>query len=208
MDVPNPYAPPADLETTTSQRLFGQRDGLLAIRDGAELPHVCVISNVAVGAGEKRETKRLSSAPSWYEHFPPLAYFIPIWFIQSTSDIWKHLPIDPWMALIFLILFSSVILQFIWKRANVTFSLSAVSQSRFSRLRILGQVLPFLAFCFLIYGIRSENSWLTPSLAILPLIASFIINMKSDPLTVAKHHDGWFLLKGASQEFVASLPPV
>lgn len=112
------------------------------------------------------------------------------------------------MVLIFVIFIPSTILQFIWKRADVKFSLGSDSQRRFFRLRILGHVFSLLAFCTLLFGIRSENPWFAPSLAMIPLIASVVISAKSNPLPVAKYRDGWFLLKGASPEFVASLPPV
>lgn len=207
-DDPNPYAPPVVSETSAPKRLFGQRDGLLAVRDGAELPHVCVISNVVVEAEEKRETKRLSSAPSWYENFPSVAFFIPLLFFQNTRDFWKHIPIDPWMVMIFVIFLPSAILQFIWKRADVTFSLAEVWQRRFTRLRILGHVFTLLVFCALMFGIRSQIPWFIPSLAMISLIAGFVISAKSHPMSVVKYRDGWFLINGASPDFVASLPPV
>ena len=178
----NPYAAPSLAEVSTSQPVLFYRDGkLLRFRDGAELPKRCIKTNQEVPDGGWRKRKLIAWTPQW------ILIFIFFGFLP------------------FLLL--SVLLQ---KKGAITYSLSKEAKGRLwsKRLAFLGTAgIGFLA--------SFSGANLTDNdLGVVMLIAGVVViliglfgSLTVSPLSVKGERDGWFSVKGCSEEFLDSIDP-
>lgn len=183
MSEPNPYAPPADLQTLPAVddgvRFF--RDGrFLVVRDGAVLPEVCVITNEPTDSRNWRRRVKIAWTPPW-------VYALII------------------VNLIVLVIVSLIV----QKKAQITYSLGSRARSRIVMRRSIGWIL--LLVCIGLFGAgvmaqTDEAMGITLTAAIVSLIASLILFVIANPVKVVKFKDGWFRIKGCSPEFLDTLP--
>ena len=176
----NPYSAPAVAEVATPNLACYYRDGdFLMIRDGADLPMRCIHTNQEVGEGGWRKRKQVAWTPQWI--------FIFIFF--------GVLPL----------LLLSILLQ---KKAKLTYSLSQDARDRLLKKRFtaLGVMLVGIGIAFaggtVIHG---DFTALAIFVGVVVALGGLIGSLMFNPVTVKKHKDGWFTLKGCSPEFLNSL---
>jgi len=181
----NPYAPPTILAGATrldeSLRYFS--DGkFLVVRDGAELPELCMLTNQPAGPGAWRKKVQIAWTPPWV------------------------------FALILVnIIVVLVVMLLTQKKAKITYSLSAAGRGRIVRRRIIGLLLlaaavGAVAFCILQADVPDWASVTIGLLGVVSFIASLIVLLMANPIKALKHKDGWFRIKGCSGEFLSTLP--
>ena len=183
----NPYAAPADLSAAPGipdVALYFRDGNFLAVRNGAELPSVCMITNEAADSNAWRKKVSIAWTPPWV--------FITI-FIN-----------------IIVLLIVALLFQ---KKAKITYSLSRAARGRIVRKRRIGFVLltmaialVALAFMEISNGNSDMSALAIGSMSIVALIASLIVFAISNPVKVVKCRKGWFRIKGCSKEFLAGLP--
>lgn len=187
----NPYSAPAAIPAATpppipfhlsSPPYF--RDGrLLVVRDGAELPDVCLRTHEPVGGGGWR---------------------------KKTPIIWT----PPWI--IALILFSppigAIVMFAVRKRAKITYSLSGDARGKIIRWRLIGLALLMAAVAlFFMAAGSNDDSTMLPLIigGFAALLASLLPLALANPIKVAGYENGWFKIRGCSQDFLGTLshPP-
>ena len=183
MDDSNPYAAPADLTASggLDDAVSFFRDGkFLTVRDGAELPEVCLLTNEPADERAWRRKVRIAWTP-------------------------------PWVFLLLLVnlIVLLVVMLVTQKKAKITYSLSAASRSRIVFRRSIGFVL-FLGFIGAIaFGIMSDSeaaAGIAFAAGLVSLIAALVFFMIANPVKVLKFKNGWFRIKGCSEDFLARLP--
>lgn len=179
----NPYATPVavgmpPLPQSVSSYYF--RDGdLLVIRDGAVLPSRCVHTNQDVGPEDWTKRTRMTWTPPWV-------------FVLILVNILVLL----------------IVAMCVNKKAWLTYSLSRQARGRLIKRRSIA----FLVFVAGVAasigsGVYIEGDlavWLAVLCAVISLVALFVLALTS-AISVKKHTDGWFSIKGCSPEFLNSL---
>ncbi len=179
----NPYAAPADLSVAPmiADTLLFFRDGrFLIVRDGAELPDSCMVTNTPGRADHWRKRVRIVWTPSWV-------------FIT----IFVHIVIT---------LILSLLLR---KKARITYSLSRRVRARIVRRRILATLLLLASPALLVAAFLDESTEMTGIMiaaGIASLIVGLVILFIANPIKVLKHKNGWFRIKGCSAGFLQELP--
>lgn len=185
MDDLNPYTAPADLAArmTPDETVSYLRDGdFLVVRDGAEMPEVCLLTNQPAGPGSWRKKVRITWAPPWV------------------------------FALILInILVVLIVMLIIQKKAKITYSLCSAGREKITRRRNIGFVLLILGIGAMGYGFTSKGdpSWpamVAGLLGIASFLTSLVMLVIANPIKVRKYKDGWFSIKGCSKDFLATLP--
>ena len=184
MDSPtrdNPYSTPTTTDIPQIEVLpYFRRGNLLFIRDGAELPNRCIRTNEEIDGMGWHKRKLLTWIPQWAFLFI-VAGFLP-----------------------FVLL--AVVLQ---KKAKITYSLSKHARKSLFRKRCIG--LGLMAFGVLgafaaAKFIESDAGIFIILGCILMAFVGLIISISVNALVVRGAKDGWFHVKGCSEEFLAGLP--
>ena len=179
----NPYAAPKDLSVVPmmADTLLFFRDGrFLTVRDGAELPDSCMVTNKPAQADHWRKRVRIVWTPPWV-------------FIT----IFVHIVIT---------LILSLLLR---KKAMITYSLCRSVRARIVRRRILAGLLLVAAPALMVAAFLGDGDPLTGIMlasGFASLIVGLIMLFIANPIKVLKHRGGWFRLKGCSAEFLQGLP--
>lgn len=181
-EVSNPYAPPAEASVppTLPSDVFFFCDGdFLVIRDGAELPNVCLRTNEPAGEGSWRKKRTMTWNPPWV-------------FVLILVNI---------LVLIIVALVTQ-------KKAKMTYSLSAAARAAIVKKRGIAFFLLLATIGLFYVGFTQMGDlvWVGMFGGIISLIASLVFFAIADPIKVVKFHDGWFRIKGCSKEFLATLP--
>jgi len=184
----NPYAPPAENSlppslpgssaTLSSDVLFFRDGDFLVVRDGAELPAVCVRTNQRAGEGSWRKKVTIAWSSPWV------------------------------FALILInILVVIIVMLVTQKKAKIIYSLSAEARAAIVNKRSIGFFLLVATVgLFVVAGMWANDLAGFAILGgVVSLIASLVFFIIANPIKVAKYHDGWFRIKGCSKEFLASL---
>jgi len=183
----NPYAAPTAEEPPPPLAVgrigpFYFTDGrFLIVRDGAELPTVCPVSNRPVDQDGWRNKTQISYTPPWV-------------FLLILVNV-------------IILLIVALAIQ---KKAKITYSLAPDIRAGIVRKRSIGAALLILsAGCFVVgfnYLDRSDHAGILMLLALLLLIASLVFFVIANPMKALKCKDGWFKIKGCSSEFLSTLP--
>jgi len=181
MDI-NPYAPPAETShplPETSEVAFYCDGDFLVVRDGAELPPVCLRTNEPASEGSWRKKVTITWTPPWV-------------FVLILVNI---------LVLIIVALVTQ-------KKAKITYSLCRQARASIVRKRSIGffLLLAAVALVFMAFTWESEFALAAGLGGLLFLIASLTFLAIADPIKVVKFRDGWFRIKGCSREFLATLP--
>ena len=181
-ETSNPYAPPVEASAPPAipSDVFYFRDGdYLVIRDGAELPNVCLRTNEPAGEGSWRKKRTMTWNPPWV-------------FILILVNI---------LVLILVALLTQ-------KKAKMTYSLSAASRASIVKKRGIAFVLLLATVGLFYVGFTQLGDLVGVGMlgGILCLIASLIFFAIADPIKVVKFRDGWFRIKGCSKEFLLTVP--
>lgn len=182
----NPYTPPAEIPSppnlsTASPGFFYFRDGkFLVVRDGAELPEVCLRTNEATSGHGWRKKMPIVWTPPWV---------ISLFIVGSP------------------ILYAIVALA-TQKKAKYTYSLSQATRSKIIRRKIIGAVLFLTAVSLIIMGafLDDQNFIIGCILGGIVLIFVSLIPMTlANPFRVSGYQNGWFKIKGCSPDFLDSI---
>ena len=178
----NPYAPPVEttLPPVLAPALFYFCDGdFLVVRDGAELPHVCVRTNAPAAEDSWRKKVTMTWCSPW------VFLLILIHFLVAI-----------------------IVMVIIQKKAKVTYCLSAAARASIVRKRSIGFVLLMTAIALIVAAIKWNNDYsLYCGLgSVALLIGSLVFFAIANPVKAVKSRDGWFRIKGCSREFLATLP--
>ncbi|WAC20641.1 hypothetical protein OVA24_04510 [Luteolibacter sp. SL250] len=184
----NPYSAPAALPDATPPpipfHLFSPlyfRDGkFLVVRDGAELPDVCLRTHESVGGS------------GWRKKVPIV--WTPPWVIALIV-------ITPLIGLL--------VMMITRKRARITYSLNGDTRGKILRWRFIGAALLMAAIGLFFMAAGSNNDDTMLSLIIggfAALLAALVPLAISNPIKVAGYENGWFKIKGCSPAFLDILP--
>ncbi len=184
----NPYSAPAAAAAGTpppipflSPAPFYFRDGkFLVIRDGAELPDVCLRTNEPVGGGGWR--KKVS-------------------FVWNPPWVIALILITPLIGLILMLILR--------KSAKITYSLNGDSRGKIIRWRFIGLALLMaaIALFFMASASNDDNTMISMIIGgFVTLIAALVPLAISNPIKVAGYENGWFKIKGCSPGFLDTLP--
>lgn len=178
----NPYAPPAEtsLPPSPTSSVYYFCDGdYLVVRDGADLPPVCVRTNEPAGDGAWRKKVAIAWTPPWV-------------FVLILVNI-------------LVLLIVALITQ---KKAKITYSLSTAARAAIVKKRGIGffLLLATVVLVFLAFTWTSEFAWMCGLAGLVSLIAALVFFVIANPIKVVKFRDGWFRIKGCSKEFLATLP--
>lgn len=184
MSDPNPYQAPSTTQAPpvpdhADPGLVLREGKFLLVRDGAELPDRCIITNQAVGTEGKRKRALITWSPPWV-------------FIGILSGI---IPL-----LILMLIFQ--------KKAKISYSMSRQAWGRIVNRRLIGTFLLLASIGLFFLGANStgEQTGIYMTGGIVALIASLIVFITATPLKAVKHRNGWFRVKGCSPEFLDTLP--
>ncbi len=174
----NPYQPPV-VQDPLPGKLHTPAVGIdgkyLVVTPGAVLPQRCVKTNQKITEGEMKR-----KAFEWC---------------------------SPWVALSFLISGCfTIILYFVFrKKCEIVFGVHATVSAKYrNRLifKLLATVGLFVAMPFVA---AIDNSALIAATIILFIIAFISLFVGNSPLSVAKHRQGQFWIKGCCQEFLEQI---
>jgi hypothetical protein len=183
MSETNPYAAPADVQTIVDVdngvKFF--RDGrFLIVRDGAELPETCVVTNEPAESGSWRKRVKIAWTPPW------------VYVLILVNVI--------------VLLIVAMIVQ---KKARITYSVGSRSRRKIVLRRSIGFVLFLLCVALFFFGATADTDEMV-GIGILggfaALIASLIFFVIANPVKVVKFKNGWFRIKGCSPDFLDTLP--
>ena len=178
----NPYsaprvndAPPA-LPTSS---LYYRQDNLLVIRDGAVLPPRCIHTNRPVGPQDWTKRVKITWTPPWV-----------------------------WVLIVIHLLIAVIVALCINKKAHLTYSLSREARGRLIKRRGIALLIFFVGVAGVIASLISLQGNLSGGLAILSgviALVALIVLVITNAVSVKKHADGWFSIKGCSPEFLNSI---
>lgn len=175
----NPYQAPAaiDLPQAPSTTAMYFRDGnLLVVRDGAELPHRCVLTNEPLGPGDWRKRKLFTWAPPWI-----------------------------YVLILVNLIVLLIVLACVQKKARVTFSMSPAIARRYATrgwlaaLGILGGIGGIVAGAAMDQG---SSQGVAIFGGILLLLTGLVFCTLLRPLKVKGFRDGWFQIKGCHPDYL------
>lgn len=161
---------------------FYFRDGnFLVIRDGAELPHVCL------------RTNRNLSQDDWRKKVPVL--WTPPWVYMLLIAGGPVLCV--------------IVSMIVRKKAKFTYSLDKDTRGKIFRWRMLAlaTLLVGIALFFMAPGQSSDDAmvgYIFGGIALL--FAALIIYNLSNPIKVGGYVNDWFKIKGCSPDFLNTLP--
>ncbi|WP_265594661.1 hypothetical protein [Haloferula sp. BvORR071] len=177
---PNPYSAPATTDTAPPPgSLFYRHENFLMIRDGAVLPARCIKTNQPQEVKDWNKQVQLTWTPPWIYIFLPFA-LLPVLLLASLMS----------------------------KRAKVTYTLCREERSRLVKRKTLATLGFFAGVAILIAGlVYLENSAAGPVaiVAAILMVASLVVIAITNAVSVRKHKDGWFTVKGCSPEFLNSI---
>ena len=156
------------------------RDGeFLVIRDGAVLPARCIHTNLEIGPDDWTKRERLTWTP-------------------------------PWVFLLILInlIVLVVVALCVNKKAWLTYSLSREARGKLIRRRSIAFVVFLAGVAAAIgcgIGIEGDMAVGLAILCSLVALIALIVLALTNAISVKKHQEGWFSLKGCSREFLDSL---
>ncbi|MCW1887203.1 hypothetical protein OKA04_20865 [Luteolibacter flavescens] len=192
----NPYAPPFEDGSLTppvaGDALYFRDGEFLVVRNGAELPPVCVRTNAPETGTSWRGKVAMRWAPRW-TYLIPLAAFIMNSFLAAIAIL--------------------IVMRIVANTVRVTYSLSAESRAVVLRKRAAGSFL-FLVGIVLIAAFVSPMQrnfsgdpwWIVGLGGVVIMISAVTIILRASPLRIVSVSNGWFRLKGCSPAFLASLP--
>ncbi|MBX3741380.1 MAG: hypothetical protein KF712_10345 [Akkermansiaceae bacterium] len=180
----NPYAAPSatppPLPFHLSSPLYFRDGKFLVVRDGAELPDVCLRTNEPVGGSGWRKRVPITWTPPWVIILILLTHLIGIIVMFLTR-----------------------------KKAKLTYSLNGDTRGKIIRWRFIGLAL-LLACIGLIAtatGLDDGDAIMVPiSGGLGLLLASLATFAIANPIKVAGYENGWFKIKGCSPAFLNTLP--
>ncbi len=184
----NPYSAPAAIRGATpppipfnhSSPLYFRDGKFLVVRDGAELPDVCLRTHESVGGGGWRKKTPILWTPPW---IIALILFSP--------------PIG------------AIVMFAVRKRARITYSLSGDARGKIIRWRFIGVALLMAAIALFFMAASSNDDDTMLSMIIggfAALLASLLPLALANPIKVAGYENGWFKIKGCSPAFLDTLP--
>ncbi|RYD70170.1 MAG: hypothetical protein EOP84_27150 [Verrucomicrobiaceae bacterium] len=184
----NPYtspsssvAPPSGTLAAAQPQLSFFRDGkFLVVRDGAELPLVCIRTNEPVKDGSWRKKVKITWNPTWV-FFLILVNVIVLFIVALVTQ----------------------------KKAKITYSLSSAARGQIARKRMIGLALLLAAIGCTVIGANLADPDMLPWAiigSIVLLLASVVIFVLSNPIKAGGYVNGWFKLKGCSPAFLDTLP--
>jgi hypothetical protein len=175
----NPYAAPSNLASlpeVPADTLFFRDGQFLVVRDGAVLPHVCVVTNQPATATDWRKKTRISCFPIWV------------------------------FALILVnIIVLAIVALVMQKKATITYSLARSARDRIVRRRSAGWLLLILFGALSGYGLAYESG-AAAIMAAVALVAGLVFLVISNPIKAMKYKKGWFRIRGCSRGFLDALP--
>jgi hypothetical protein len=174
----NPYKPPVALDT-----MYGKPDAgtsrvegkQLVVRSGAVLPQRCVKTNQKITEEDLR---------------------------RKTFE-WC----SPWVALSFLVSGCiMIVLYFVFRRqCSITFGMHSSVRKRY-RNWLLFKVLATVAlFASLPFVAATDSGGLIATVLILFIFAFITCFIGNSPLSIAKHREGEFWIKGCCPEFLSQI---
>lgn len=193
----NPYAAPQSdpahaPEISESNNGFYYSDGRhLYIKDGAELPAICPITNEPVAPNGWRQRKKIAWSPGWLWLLLIIGIFIPLGLVVILP----------------LVIILGIILT---KRAHFSYSLCDRIQRKNSTFMWIGVFLLFTGiggFVWLFTSLMAGDEALA-GLAVGPIgmLLAIIAFANGKSLKPRGHRDGWFKIKGCSTDFLSNLP--
>lgn len=182
---PNPYATPQasspPVSSSNNHSAFFRDGKFLVVRDGAVLPERCLVTNKETSHADWRKRVTISWFPSWV-------------FITILLNL----------------IVMAVAMLITQKKAGVTYSLSREIRWKIRKKNYLGFAFGLGAIGLFVGGftIWSEADSVGAAflVGILLAIFSLICFVVANPLKAIKYKDGWFRLKGCSEEFLETLP--
>lgn len=180
MTSANIYAPPVELQGATDGIIY-RVEQWLVVRDGAQLPEFCPITNEATVPSDWRKTVRIAWSSPW---------LIPLIFINVIVLL--------------------IVLLIVQKKGKITYSMSKQARLIVRQRRSLGFLLlalfPLGMFISTLDPVPSGVAIVVGLAAIISLIVSIYFFMNSDTIKTAKYKDGWFFLKGCHPDFLSRFP--
>ncbi|MFT3990237.1 MAG: hypothetical protein QM680_02390 [Luteolibacter sp.] len=164
----------------------------LILKDGAELPDRCWITNLPVFADGQRRKFRVTWAPSW------ILFVMTFFFFFGLAEGMLGLL----LGLILLVCFQ--------KTAVITYSQSHDILRKKRRKLWQGAALILFGAALLIAPfldlIPVSHASISFKAAIAFFIGCLVLCTTAEPLKAVKTKDGWFKVKGCSPAFLDSLP--
>ena len=177
----NPYSAPQAAEVTSRAAQVDQDsyyvDGKrLMVRDGAQLPNICIHTGADMSDGKRRK-KVLYWASPW-------------WALLILVQIIVYL----------------IVYLCIRKKCTVYYSASPKALMKRRGIITLWLLLLIASIAGIFYGVLTEESTALLVLGVggfvTMLVSIIAIAMYASPLRPKKHIDGWFSLAGANKEFL------
>jgi hypothetical protein len=177
--LPPRALPPADI--TNPDQLIRIENGLLVVPSGCILPQICAKTNLPV-----TEQDMICRQLTWC---------------------------SPWIGLLFFVSGPLLILVYFVarKRCSITFGLSPEIRRRNSQ-RTLVKFLAMFGLLIATVSLATVNSaqWIVAALClttfVLFLISVIALFVGNSPLSVVRHRNGMFWIKGFQHEYMAQLP--
>lgn len=204
----NPYETPkaeATPPTVTSGNYFRDADqaGYLILRDGAELPGICIFNGCATTPEDPRKDGKVYWNPQW-------SMLIPIACLLGTITSAFFIGELAFLLLIGSVLVFLVTIGVAQKRAKFTYSYSQAHKNRLSRSRLIGCGFIVIGMTLLILHIAYDLDFIIDFAGLvwlLPFVIGLVMTVKiNNSLNVTAYRNGWFRVKGASKEFLKTLP--
>lgn len=180
--IQNPYSAPATTDAppvVPTDALYYREGDFLMIRDGAVLPARCIKTNLPAEPKDWTKQVQLTWTPPWIYIFLPFAV-LPVLIIAAIIS----------------------------KRAKLTYTLCREERSRvmkrktFATLGIFAGIGTIFA-CF--FAVNGNTSAILAIIGVVLMIGSLVVIAVTNAITVRKHRDGWFTIKGCRPEFLNSL---
>lgn len=176
----NPYrAPVSTASPYQTGGVYYRKDEFLLIRDGAVLPARCIKTNQPVGPKDWTKRVQLNWTPPWV-YFFLLAGLLPMLLLAVVTS----------------------------KKAKLTYTLCREERTRVVKRKTIAALGFFGAVAALIAGLANLEGnamGIAALVAVILMIGSLAVIALTNSVTVKKHKDGWFTIKGCSPEFLNSL---